>query len=69
MTLILKKYEYRNSANNCTLYVFQEYEKFNACAFWAVSYKYDGNMFAHRLRGGLWNKPNRTQINNYLNNL
>ena len=69
MTTILKQYEYRNERNNCTLFVELVWEKFSAVALWRVCYKYDSQMFGNKLRGGLLNKPNRTQINNYLNNL
>lgn len=69
MTITKQSYSYRNCRNNCTLYVCLVWEKFTAVAFWRVSYQYDGEQFAHTIRGGLLNKPTRTQINNYLINL
>ena len=58
-------YEYRNSDNNCTIYVEKSIESGSRVAFWRVLYKYDNSHFCYPLSSLLQNKPSKKRIEQY----
>lgn len=64
MTFTIKQMEFV-AENGHILHISCNIEKFSNVALWRVSYSYNGFDF-FVLRDGLINKPNKRQIQNYL---
>ena len=65
MTTVMELYEYRNSDNNCTIYLEKILMKDCRAPFWRVLYKYDDSSYCYALSSLLQNKPSKKRMEKY----
>lgn len=64
MTICKKSQEITTERGTITIYY--NTEKFAVRGFWFVYYKRNGCEDTEEIRGGMWNKPTKRQIQNYI---
>lgn len=62
MTVILKREEFRNSADDATIIVEKYQDKESSVPFWRYFIRYDRYGLISGCSDGLWHRPNKKRL-------